>query len=72
MITIKIIYSRHALEKMDSLGLERREIESVIKEGMKWQENEKWLANMYGVEVVFQREEDMIIVITVYYERRKK
>ena len=72
MITINILYSKHALEKMDSLGVGRKEIETIIQKGMKWQKDGKWYANMYGVEVVFQKEEEVIFVITVYPERRKK
>ena len=72
MITIKIIFGKHAIEKMDCLGLERKEIEKIIQEGMKWQRDGKWYGNMYGIEVVFQREEDIIFVITVYFEGRKK
>lgn len=73
MITINIIYSTHALKKMDSLGIERKEVETILQKGMKWEENhEKWHANKYGIEVVFQKKENTIFIITVYLERRKK
>ena len=36
--------------------------------GRKWKEEhaDKWHANMAGIEVVFQKHEDRIIIITVY------
>lgn len=68
MIIIEIFYSKHALDKMDSFGIEREEIENLILKGMKWKEenNEKWHANMAGTECVFIKSEDKIFVITVY------
>ena len=72
MITIQIIYTKHALEKMDAYGLERSEVETIIKKGMKWQRDEKWHASMYGIEIVFQKENDTIFIITIYPEGRKK
>ena len=68
VIIIQIFYSKHALEKMDNLGLERIEIENMILKGMKWKENnsEKWHANMAGTECVFIKEGDTLFVITVY------
>lgn len=72
MITIKIIYTKHALEKMDALGVERKEIEDILHKGMKWQKEDKLYANMYGLEVVFQKREDVIVIITVYLGGIKK
>ncbi len=72
MITIDIIYSKHALEKMDSLGIERKEIEGILQKGMKWQKQEKWHASMYGIEIVFQKKENILFIITVYPGGRKK
>ena len=59
---------------MDSYGIDIEDIENVIKNGMKWKENEeeKWHANMGGLECVFVKEEDYIFVITVYTEGAKK
>lgn len=54
---------------MSGLGLERIEVEQIIKKGMKWQNKEqktKWYANMHGYEVVFEEMEDILYVITVY------
>ena len=54
---------------MDGLGLNQREIETVITQGMKWKEQktEKWHARMAGVEAVFIKEENNIMVITIYH-----
>ena len=62
------IYTRHALEKMDALGIERREIEQTIMQGMKWkeQQNEKWHARMAGIEAIFMKQQDDFVIITAY------
>ena len=72
VITINIIYSKHALQKIDELGIERKEVESTLQKGMKWERDGKWHAAMCGIEVVFQKEEETAIIITVYYEGSKK
>ena len=69
VIIIQIFYSKHSLEKMDGLGIEKSEIENIILKGMKWKENEdKWHASMAGMECVFIKKEGSIFVITVYKE----
>ena len=62
------IYTKHALEKMNALGTEKKEVERTTKEGMKWKEEntEKWHAQMAGLEVVFVRQEKNLFIITVY------
>ena len=57
---------------MDALGIEKRQIEQVLLKGMKWKEEkeEKWHAQMAGVEVVFMKEGDFMTIITTYYVRR--
>lgn len=75
MITIEsFIFGLHTLKKMDAWGLERKQVENIIKMGMKWKEvkKEKWHALMNNFEVVFQKENDTIFIITVYPEERKK
>ena len=69
-----IIYTKHGLEKMDALGIEDEEVESTVRLGMKGRDadGEKWHAQRGGLEVVFARQEDMIVIITVYLARRKK
>ena len=68
------IYTRHALEKIDSLGFEKEQIEAVIKKGMKWKEEnrEVWHANMGNLEVVFAKSEADMVIITVYEARWQK
>ena len=68
------IYTRHALEKMDALGIEKRDVEKNVKEGMKWKEenSDKWHAQRAGVEVVFIKQLKKIFIITVYLARRSK
>ena len=69
VITIKFEYSKHALEKIDALGIEKNVVEKTIVNGMKWKEtdNEKWHANMAEIECVFMRKEEGIFVITFYF-----
>ena len=68
------IYARHAIEKIDTLGIEKREVENAVKKGMKWKEanSEKWHAQMAGVEVVFMKQEGNIFIITAYFAGRSK
>ena len=58
---------------MDAFGLERKEVENIITKGMKWKEEkeEKWHALMNNFEIVFQKSNDTIFIITVYPEERK-
>ena len=74
VITIKFEYSKHALEKIDALGIEKNVVEKTIVNGMKWKEtdNEKWHANMAGVECVFLKSGDSIFIITIYENGGKK
>ncbi|MEK6812925.1 MAG: DUF4258 domain-containing protein [Nanoarchaeota archaeon] len=69
MITV-ILYSKHAIEKMNALGIERSEVETLIKKGMKWKEHfgKKWHARMYGIECVFEKHENDLYIITVHPE----
>ncbi len=71
MITIRIIYSNHALEKVDRYGIDVDEVERTIKQGMKWKENdtEKWHANRGGIECVFMKQEEIFFIITVYQNK---
>ena len=65
-----LIFSQHALDKMDGLGIEKDEVISVIIKGMKWREKdtEKVHARASGLEVVFLKKDSNIFVITVYLE----
>jgi len=67
-----IIFTKHALEKMDGYGVEMRDVKQVIKTGMKWKEerSDKWHASMMGIEAVFTKQDGRLIVITVYRSGR--
>ncbi|MBU2638008.1 MAG: DUF4258 domain-containing protein [Nanoarchaeota archaeon] len=68
ILQMKIVFSFHAVDKMDMYGIDRKEVEAAIAKGMKWKEehSEKWHAQMAGIEAVFVCNEDAIFVITVY------
>ena len=68
------IYTRHAIEKIDTLGIDKRDVENAIKKGMKWKESnsEKWHAQMAGIEAVFMKHEKNIFIITAYFAGRSK
>ena len=53
---------------MDGLGIERTEVDKIVKQGMKWKEKntEKWHAYMNGIECVFEKKENNLFIITVY------
>lgn len=62
------VYTKHAVEKMDALGIEGKEVESAVKKGMKWKEenSDKWHAQMAGIEVVFIKQNRDFFIITAY------
>ncbi len=67
-------YTKHALEKMDALGFDKRDIENTIAKGMKWKEEKRdiWHAQMAGIEVVFTKEENNLVIVTAYLAGRIK
>ena len=67
-------YTKHAIEKMDGLGLDKNEVNEILEKGMKWKEEQRdmWHAQMSGTEVVFTKENDTFIIITVYLAGRSK
>lgn len=58
---------------MDGLGVSKTEVQQVIAQGMKWKEKdeEKWHAQMAGIETVFMKEDENWIIITVYRAGRE-
>jgi len=62
------VYTKHALQKMDALGIEKSDVENTVKKGMKWKEEDtpKWHAKMAGIEVVFMKQAKDLFIITVY------
>ncbi len=67
-----LYFTRHALEKMDGVGVSKEEVKQILAQGMKWKEREeeKWHAQMMGTEVVFMKEDETITIITVYRAAR--
>ncbi|MDI6737118.1 MAG: DUF4258 domain-containing protein [Nanoarchaeota archaeon] len=65
---MKVVFSSHAVDKMDMYGVDRKEVEAVVSRGMKWKEEgtEKMHARMAGLEAVFICKDGMVFVITVY------
>lgn len=54
--------------RMEQRGISKEEAKHIISKGMKWRgEDEKWHAEMGGIEVIFQKKEDCFVVITVYW-----
>ncbi len=68
------VYTKHALEKIDAYGFEKDEVESVLRKGAKWKEEGRgiWHANMGGIEVVFAKSDQEIVIITIYAARWEK
>jgi len=68
------IYTKHTLEKMDALGIGKDEVETAIKEGMKWKEKgtDKWHAQLAGTEAVFIKRQNDYFLIAVYLAGRSK
>ena len=61
-----VVFTQHAIEKMDALGIERQDVLQTIARGMKWLSFDRWHAHMAGIEVVFVKQEDTVVIITVY------
>ncbi len=57
---------------MDGLGIEKKEVQNTVIGGMKWKSEDKWHAQMGGLEVVFMKKENDFVVVTVYLAGRLK
>jgi hypothetical protein len=68
------IYTKHAIQKMDALGIDKKDIELSIRKGMKWKEegSNKIHSQMAGIEVVFIKRNKDFFIITAYLARRSK
>ena len=67
-------FTKHAIEKMDTLGIEKDEVIQTLNQGMKWKEKERevWHAQMAGLEIVFIKDENDKTIITVYLAHVRK
>lgn len=68
------VYTKHALQKADALGIGKDEIETIVKKGVKWREEKRsvWHASMANTEVVFMKNNGNVVIITVYEARWEK
>ena len=68
------VYTKHTIEKMDGLGIEKSDIERAIKEGMKWKEEQtdKWHARHSNIEVVFVKSDTATVIVTTYFAGGEK
>ncbi len=70
-VKIKFAFTKHAVVRMVEKGLTKDEIKEIVIKGMKFGPNSRNLmhARMRGVEVVFDRENKTVKIITVFYNR---
>lgn len=61
---------KHAMDSMRERKIELTEALEAVKKGEKWfsKTDGRWHAKMRGIEVVFERNENSIKVITCFYE----
>lgn len=68
---IKFVFTKHAVVRMIEKGLVKEEIKEFVIRGMKFGPNSRNLmhARMHGVEVVFDRKNETVRIVTVFYNR---
>ncbi len=69
---MNVIYTGHALKRMNERRITEEEVEKIISKGMKWFAKSeglagRWHAKMGGIEVVFEADETTNYVVTVYW-----
>ena len=69
---MQVIYAGHARKRMNERGITEEEVERIISKGMKWfikneGENGRWHAKMGNIETVYERDEEHLVVVTVYW-----
>ena len=64
-MTLRVLYSRHAVERMVLRGISRREVEVAIRLGSKSRQGDRIVAAYRYFEVVYIVLEKRIFVITV-------
>ncbi len=64
-------FKEHALQRVADRKIERLEIKKVVAKGQKWfcQSDGRWHAKMSGIEVVFEKREGSILVVTCFFEK---
>ncbi|MEK6981478.1 MAG: DUF4258 domain-containing protein [Candidatus Micrarchaeota archaeon] len=68
---MEFVFTKHARQRMYERKITVEEIKSTVNRGMKWfMKNEgetgRWHAKFGAVEIVFEREEDYVIIVTVF------
>ncbi len=65
---MEFLFTKHARERMYERKISVEEVKATVNRGMKWfaKSDGRWHAKMGAVEVVFEREENHIIIVTVY------
>ena len=64
-MTLRVLYSRHAVERMVLRGISRREVEAAIRSGSKSRQRDRIIAAYRYFEAVYIVLEKRIFVITV-------
>lgn len=64
-MTRRVLYSRHAVERMVLRGISRAEVEAAIRSGSKSRQDHRIIAAYRYFEVVFVVRGDAVLVITV-------
>ncbi len=65
-------FKEHALERVADRKIERSEIKNVVAKGQKWfsHADGRWHAKMSGIEVVFEkREVGVVLITTCFFEK---
>ena len=65
------IFTKHARQRMYERKITVEEVKLTVNKGMKWfmeseGETGRWHAKLGAVEVVFEREDNYAIIVTVY------
>jgi hypothetical protein len=64
-MVLRILYSRHAVQRMVLRGITRAEVETAIKSGSKSRQGDRIVAAYRYFVVVYTVQSDQILVITV-------
>ncbi|MBI2445030.1 DUF4258 domain-containing protein [Candidatus Micrarchaeota archaeon] len=67
---MEYFFKKHALERIAERKIEESEIKSVVAKGQKWfsEADGRWHASMGGIEVVFEKREESILIVTCFFE----
>ncbi len=65
---MELVFTKHARQRMYERKITAEEVKNTINKGMKWfaKTDGRWHAKVGAIEVVFERSEIYMVVITVY------